>query len=136
MPGARPAQWVFVDTNVFLYAVADDEPAKQATCLEWLDALWQHDAGISSLQVANEFASVVYRRHPALARTEVHRLTDAVLEWGTDPINLHTVHAAREIHLATNFAWWDCLLLAAAVGLGCTHFLSEDLSGTAGASGA
>jgi predicted nucleic acid-binding protein len=25
------------------------------------------------------------------------------------------------------FSWWDCLLLASAIELGCTHFLSEDL---------
>ena len=29
--------------------------------------------------------------------------------------------------LAVRKRWWDCLLLASALELGCTHFLSEDL---------
>lgn len=50
-----------------------------------------------------------------------------MLEWGSDPLDLDTVHAAREIHLATSYVWWDCLLLASAIALGCARFLSEDL---------
>jgi predicted nucleic acid-binding protein len=34
---------------------------------------------------------------------------------------------AREIRQRTKYSWWDCLLLASALELGCTHFLSEDL---------
>jgi predicted nucleic acid-binding protein len=28
---------------------------------------------------------------------------------------------------ASQYSWWDCLLLASALDLGCTHFLSDDL---------
>jgi predicted nucleic acid-binding protein len=35
--------------------------------------------------------------------------------------------AARDIHAAYKCSWWDCVLIASAIELGCTHFLSEDL---------
>jgi predicted nucleic acid-binding protein len=37
------------------------------------------------------------------------------------------VDEARRLHLRYRYSWWDCLLLASAIELGCTHFLSEDL---------
>jgi predicted nucleic acid-binding protein len=37
------------------------------------------------------------------------------------------VERARRLVERTGYSWWDCLLLASAIELGCTHFLSEDL---------
>jgi predicted nucleic acid-binding protein len=34
---------------------------------------------------------------------------------------------ARNVFAAYRYSWWDCLLLASAIELGCMHFLSEDL---------
>jgi predicted nucleic acid-binding protein len=47
--------------------------------------------------------------------------------FGISPLTIETTLAARDVLLRFRYSWWDSLLLASAVELGCTHFLSEDL---------
>jgi predicted nucleic acid-binding protein len=46
---------------------------------------------------------------------------------GDSPLTKRDTYGARLLHLRYGYSWWDCLLLASAIELGCTHFLSEDL---------
>ena len=55
------------------------------------------------------------------------RLADDIMVWGATPINSDIVWAARRIRASFGYSWWDCLLLASALELGCKYFLSEDL---------
>lgn len=118
---------IFVDTNVYFYAHDNREPAKQAACRSWLIAMAQQRLGRTNLQVANEFTEIVLRKRRDIEPETVFRLADDILVWGAAPINADTVRAARYIRTSTAYSWRDCLLLASALELGCTHFLSEDL---------
>ncbi|MEW9804610.1 PIN domain-containing protein [Mesorhizobium sp. ZMM04-5] len=118
---------VFVDTNIYFYAHDVRLPEKQAACRSWLVALGARRLGKTNLQVANEFADVVLRKRRDISPDIVFSLVDDILVWGSAPIDSETVAAARAIHLRYGYSWWDCLLLASAIQLGCTHFLSEDL---------
>jgi predicted nucleic acid-binding protein len=118
---------IFVDTNVYFYARDNHELIKQAACREWLMALGQRSLGRANLQVANEFTHIVLRKRHDIDPETVFRMADEILVWGSAPVSFDTVRGARHIRVQTDYSWWDCLLLAAAVELGCTHFLSEDL---------
>jgi predicted nucleic acid-binding protein len=118
---------IFVDTNVYFYAHDEREPAKRAACRDWLRALGQRRLGRSNLQVANEFVDVVLRKRRDIDPETVFRLADDIQAWGAAAISDETVQAARYVRRRTAYSWWDCLLLASALELGCTHFLSEDL---------
>ena len=74
-----------------------------------------------------EFTNAVFRRMPHLQTGQVFAMADEIGSFGTAPVSIETVAQARTLRLANGFSWWDCLLLASAAELGCSHFLSEDL---------
>jgi predicted nucleic acid-binding protein len=124
MPGVK----VFIDSSTFLYTFDTGELDKGAIAQGWLKHLSEQKCGITNLQVLNEIASVSTRKSSTFGEKDPFFRIDAFSSFGTHPIGLETTIAARAIHLRYRFSWWDCLLLAAAVDLGCTHFLSEDLN--------
>lgn len=118
---------IFVDTNIWFYAHDEREAAKRSACRDWLTVLGRQRLGCSNLQVANEFIDVVLRKRRDIEQETVFRLSDDILIWGATAIGIDTVGTARRIRYRTAYSWWDCLLLASALELGCSHFLSEDL---------
>ena len=118
---------IFVDTNVFFYARDDRMPEKQQQCIAWLGELAARSRGRANLQVVNEFTSIALRRMPHLPANDVFSMADSIAAWGSSALAMETMRAARRLCERNRYSWWDCLLLAAALELGCTHFLSEDL---------
>jgi predicted nucleic acid-binding protein len=118
---------IFVDTNVFFYARDDRAPQKQQQCIDWLGELASRQQGRANLQVVNEFTNVALRRMPHLPAKDIFSKADSIAIWGTSVLSLETVQTARSLCERTRYSWWDCLLLASALELGCSHFLSEDL---------
>lgn len=123
MPGVE----VFIDANVLLYArdIAGDTRGDAATL--WLRELAGSGRGHTNLQVLNEVTNVMLRRRRDLTAIQIFAEVDGLRPFGSAPLNDATVDTARLIRLSGNYSWWDCLLLASALELGCTHFLSEDL---------
>jgi predicted nucleic acid-binding protein len=58
---------------------------------------------------------------------QVYDIIDDFAELGDTPVGWREVGLARTLHVSLGYSWWDCILLASALELGCTHFLSEDL---------
>jgi predicted nucleic acid-binding protein len=61
---------VFVDSNVFLYALDDADRKKQQAARNWRAELWKSRRGRVSFQVLGEFYVNAMRKQPA-ARDEV-----------------------------------------------------------------
>lgn len=116
----------FIDSNVFLYAAEDEDPAKSARAGAWLRYLFDAGNGVANLQVMNEVSNVLIKRGN-MPPEKVFSIIDGFLAFGNAPINLETVAAARLLHFETRYSWWDCVLLASAMELGCRLFLSEDM---------
>lgn len=123
MLGAR----FFIDSNVLLYARDQELTAKCAAATDWLAQLTSADVARANVQVLNEVTNVLLRKRRDLAAEEIFEQVDALSYLGSTTISVTTVVIARAIRLRTSYSWWDCLLLASAIELGCTHFLSEDL---------
>lgn len=118
---------VFIDSNVLLYARDVELSAKAGISNAWLrETVWRGVA-CANLQVLNEVTQVMLRKRRDLTQDEVFAAVDELSFLGSSPITMSSVHAARKIRSETLYSWWDCLLLACALELGCKYFLSEDL---------
>ena len=123
MPGVR----AFVDTNVLLYTRARRSIEKGKTARDWLRALATRQAARINLQVLNELAYVLLRKKWFDTAETAYALVDEFAVFGDSPLTWTEIQRARSIHRRFDYSWWDCLLLASAIELGCSHFLSEDL---------
>ena len=118
---------VFIDTNVLLYIHDIRSPIKSERCAAWLRAVTAENRARINMQSLNELAHVFLRKKWFSNPHEAFAVIDAFAALGSTPVTMNEMAAARRIHLSTGYAWWDCLLLASALDLGCGYFLSEDL---------
>ena len=81
---------------------------------------------MANLQVMNEVTNVLIKRGK-MKPEHVFGIIGGFLAFGSRPMNLETIAAARLLHFETRYSWWDCVLLASAMELGCRMFLSEDM---------
>jgi predicted nucleic acid-binding protein len=113
---------VFFDTNVLIYAVAQDDP--RSTQAEELLA----SGGVLSVQILNEFASVA-RRRILMSWSDVTEALNAVrvLCPSPIPITIEIHDAALKIAEKHGYNIYDALVVSAALEAGCTTLYSEDL---------
>jgi predicted nucleic acid-binding protein len=121
MPGKTPAGYAFFDTNVLIYAIAQDDP-RCARAEELLDA-----GGVLSVQILNEFAAVA-RRKLQMSWSDVTEALDAfrILCSSPLPITIEVHGAALKIAEKYGFSIYDALVVAAALKAGCAILYSED----------
>ena len=124
---AMRAVKVFADTNVVFYSREDTSHPKAATAQFWLQVCADRRSLCLNLQVLNELASVLFRKQRQLTNDQVFDAIDKLSVLGAEPMTIQTVQIGRAVRTATGYSWWDSLLLASALELGCSHFLSEDL---------
>jgi predicted nucleic acid-binding protein len=117
---------VFIDSNILLYAMESQDAEKARRAVQWLEYLLESRRGVANLQVLNEVTNVLLKRR-VMPAEQVFDVVDKFAAFGTTPLSLETAAAARLIRLRTSYQWWDCLLLASAIELRCSGFLSEDL---------
>jgi predicted nucleic acid-binding protein len=116
---------VFVDTNVFIYALDDADPKKQAAARDWRAELWRRRQGRISFQVLQEFYAKVTHKWPDVrqsARSEVRDL----LAWRPVNIDGGILDNAWKIQDRYPMSFWDALIVAAAKSASCRYLLTED----------
>ncbi len=117
----------FVDTNVFVYARDPVDPVRHAVARAWIDHLWRERAGRTSVQVLNELYSVMTRKlRPALDSNAAWAGIQPLLGWNPEPIDSALLVDAHGLESRFRIAWWDALIVAAAIRQGCGVLLSED----------
>ncbi len=117
-----PAAKTFFDTNVLIYAVAQDDP--RSTIAEELLA----SGGMLSVQILNEFASVA-RRKILMSWSDLTEALQAFRVLCPSPlaITVETHEAALQIARKHGYNIYDALVVAAALQAGCATLYSEDL---------
>lgn len=122
---------IFVDTNVWVYAVDAADPAKQERALETTAPARNRDLVVST-QVLAEFYAVVTRKLAVPvsadgAEAMVRQLAGLPVVAIDGSLVVSAVSASREWGISI----WDALIVRAAEVAGCRRVLSEDLaSGT------
>ncbi|HEY9530408.1 MAG TPA: PIN domain-containing protein [Burkholderiales bacterium] len=119
---------VFVDANVFLYALDRDEVRKRPLARAWLEYLWREALGRTSIQVLSEYY-VNLTRKGASKRAAEGAWEDVrmYLSWNPREIDEEVFLRARENEQRYRISWWDSLVVAAAQLQDCALLLTEDL---------
>jgi predicted nucleic acid-binding protein len=117
---------VFVDTNVFIYALDAADRRKQLVARQWREALWKNQRGRVSFQVLQEFFVKVTQKWPDArdaARAEIRDL----LAWRPVVVDAPLVERAWKLQDRYRLSLWDSLIAAAAKTAACRYLLTEDL---------
>lgn len=117
---------VFVDTNVFIYAIDSSDPRKQQLATAWEIALWRSRSGRTSFQVLQEFYAQVIRKWPA-AIDKVRADVANLLMWDPVVIDGAALGGAWKVQDRYSFSFWDALVVSAAKISGSKYLLTEDL---------
>jgi len=117
---------IFVDTNVIVYSRDRRSAEKRDKARDWLRYLAERQWAVVNLQVVNEVADVLLRRS-GMAEDEIRQECDALLALGDATVGTEEIALAWRIRERFGFRWWDCLIIAAALILECSHLVSEDL---------
>ena len=117
---------VFVDTNVFVYALDTDEPRKRAIALEVLSD--HEQAVVTSAQVLAELYVTVTRklRRPLPAAAAAKRIEE-LSNLPVVPVDVALVRAAIGLSNDTDLSYWDSAVVIAAASAGCRRLVTEDL---------
>ncbi len=119
----------FFDTNILVYSLDSSYPDKQKVAQGILErALSQHSA-IVSFQVVQETLQTVTRKfRVALQPVDLRALLSEVLVplWKVHPSEALYVKALA-VQAEQRFAFYDSLVVAAALQAGCKRLLTEDL---------
>jgi predicted nucleic acid-binding protein len=119
---------LFVDTNVWVYAVDVADPAKQARARAAIGPGQGADIVVSS-QVLSEFYVVTTRKldrplPQADAAAMVERLSRLPVVSVDANLVSRAIAGSREWHVS----FWDALIIRAAESAACSVVLSEDLA--------
>jgi predicted nucleic acid-binding protein len=117
---------VFVDSNIFLYAVDDADPQKQRVARDWRAELWKSRLGRVSFQVLNEFYVNAVRLKPA-AGDEAQAEVRDLLAWNPVVVDAGVIERGWKLQDRYRLSFWDALIVAAAKTAFCGFLLTEDL---------
>jgi predicted nucleic acid-binding protein len=112
----------FFDTNVFVYAVVQDDPRS----LQAEDLI--AEGGTVSVQVLNEFAAVV-RRKAKMPWDEVRFAIENIKALCPDPRPITLAIHKEALAVAERYGYgiYDALIVASALEARCTILYSEDM---------
>jgi predicted nucleic acid-binding protein len=118
----------FLDTNLFVYSFDGEPSAKVRKANQLIRDAISSGKGIVSYQVVQEFFSVALRRFEQPMRSE-----DAEQYLATVFRPLLAVHSSQALYSEAlqvfrqyRFAWYDSLIVAAAIQAECGILYSED----------
>ena len=117
----------FIDSNIFVYAEASDEPAKQSAALALLRRLKLDYSGVISTQVLQEFANVALRKM-GLDANHVRKQLSAHQQFEVVQVTPAIIHGALDLHQTRHLSFYDALIVQAASVAGCDVLYSEDLN--------
>lgn len=118
----------FVDTNVLVYARDSSEPDKQPLAKTWMEHLWRTETGRTSVQVLNEYYVTVTRKlSPGLDHATACDDIRDLGAWRPALVDQATMATAWDLEDRFSLSWWDSLMVANALELGCDCLLTEDL---------
>ena len=119
----------FLDTNILIYSLDSVAQQKQQSAQEIIQFALQSQRGVISTQVVQEFLNVALRKFSkpmsiTEARTYLHAVLMPLVQHRT---SIPFYDNALTLQMETGYSWYDSLVMAAAIELGCTYLLSEDL---------
>ena len=120
---------IFVDTNILIYAHDLDAGSKRKIAVAIMEKLWEHQTGVISTQVLQEFYVNVTRKiSNPIPKTKARGIIENYRYWQVEQISPATILSASEIEERYMLSFWDSLIIAAASKANATKILTEDLN--------
>lgn len=119
----------FIDTNVFIYTFDAEDVRKRTLARELISEAIEHASGVISHQVVQETLNVLTRKaRRQMAAPIADRFFAEMLAplWHASPRHETYLRALR-VQSRYGYAFYDSLIIAAALEAGCDRLLSEDL---------
>jgi predicted nucleic acid-binding protein len=119
----------FVDTNILVYAFANNDEKRSPASRLLLDELWAAKAFRTSTQVLQETYSVLTTKlQPRMASHQVLFYLDRLVEWPVVTIEYAMIRAAVELSEGAQIQFWDALIVVAAFRASAKRLYTEDLN--------
>ena len=118
----------FLDTNILVYAVTDDDPRKREIAIDLIThALEVNHDGCISTQVLQEFCNTMYKKTKR-TRQEIDALLDGFRDLLKADVTIDLVRHAMDVKEEYGIQFYDAMIVSTAEKLGCTEIVSEDLN--------
>jgi predicted nucleic acid-binding protein len=119
----------FVDTNILIYAHDRSAGVKHERARQLLAALWENRTGALSIQVLQEFyVNVTQKVAKPLTPEVAAQIISDLAAWQVHQPVVDDVLDAIHFQTRHQLSFWDAMILASAVALGCEIVWSEDLN--------
>ena len=119
----------FIDTNILVSAYDANDTSKQVQAQQLLMSFISDNSAVLSAQVLSEFFTVVTTRIPEpLSVEDAEQVLDILSIMEVVEVDYRLVRGAIELHKLHSISYRDALIVAAAIRVGCTQILTEDLS--------
>jgi predicted nucleic acid-binding protein len=126
---SEPRFLQFVDTNILIYAHDNSAGQKHSRAKQLMRDLWQSGEGCLSVQVLQEFYVNVTQKVAKPLPTEAAAQIIADLSvWEVHCPRMEDVLDAIRLQKRYRISFWDAMILASALQLGCQVVWSEDLN--------
>ena len=119
---------VFLDTNIIVYAHDRSSGDKHVVSKDIMDFLWESRKGVISVQVLQEFyVNVTQKVAKPLAPDVAARIITDLSVWQIHRPGVEDVLDAIHLQGRYQISFWDAMIVASAIQLGCRRIWSEDL---------
>ena len=118
---------VFLDTNLFIYALDGSDLRKQARARACLKRVMERGHGVISTQILKEYY-VVATRKLGVAPMAAKQQVQAMGRLETVLVTPELIYEAVDGGMGEKISFWDSLLIAAARFAGCAEIYTEDLN--------
>jgi len=114
---------VFLDTSIIIYSYSQDEPDKQQCAIKCI----QTGTPWISTQVLNETINTLSRKF-SLDYAQIGAIVDELMQqFQIAVVSTSTIQLALDIAARYRYSYFDSLILASALEVGCDRLYSEDL---------
>lgn len=120
---------VFLDTNILVYAYDVSSGRKHDIAKNIVADLWNLRTGVLSIQVLQEFFINVTKKIPKPLDIKTARdIIRDLLLWEVVDNDGELMLAAMDVQMKYRYAFWDSLIIAAAIKSDASTLLTEDLN--------
>lgn len=118
---------VFIDTNVWVYALSGQDNVKRRTAIDLIASSYRDDTICVSSQVLKEFANFAFKKTRKTA-DQINAMLEKIGEHAFVADTKQLVMDAVAGKEKWQVGFYDALMLAAANKAGCSSIYTEDLN--------
>ncbi|HOP31644.1 MAG TPA: PIN domain-containing protein [Spirochaetota bacterium] len=119
---------IFLDTNVLVYALDNEDVAKQEKAKSILNEFYNNDNYFLSTQVVQEFCNVVLKKiEPDVPEGELAEFISSFPLEQVRMVDINAITKALSLKARYRYSFWDSLIIAAAIHADCGILYTEDL---------